>query len=185
MRIKLTSTLSLFAMLVALSGQAYAQRPPLANMQVTTNAFEDGGIIPIKYTSHGDNVQPNFTITGAPELTTNFAIIFHDIDAAFGGATGDVTHWLAWNITSTTIPEGSLPADSVQGNNIRGQANYMGSGAPYRDRFHHYVFEFYALSDNLELAEGSTREQLLEAMQGKVVGKAGYVGLYANATPEE
>jgi phosphatidylethanolamine-binding protein (PEBP) family uncharacterized protein len=53
-----------------------------------------------------------------------------------------------------------------------------------RDRFHHYVFEFYALSDNLELAEGSTREQLLEAMAGKVVAKAAYVGRYANATPE-
>jgi len=184
MRNKLTITLFLFAMLAALTGQIYAQGFQLPNMQVTTNAFEDGGIIPIKYTSHGDNIQPNFTITGAPEVTTNFAIIFHDIDVAFGGNTGDVTHWLAWNITSTIIPEGNLPAGSVQGNNIRGQANYMGPGAPMRDRFHHYVFEFYALSDNLELAEGSTREQLLEAMAGKVVAKAAYVGRYANATPE-
>jgi Raf kinase inhibitor-like YbhB/YbcL family protein len=184
MRFKLVSLVFSFLALVAFNGQTFAQGFQIPNMQVTTNAFEDGGIIPIKYTSHGENIQPNFTITGAPELTTNFAIIFHDIEVALGNTTGDVTHWLAWNITSTTIPEGSLPAGSVQGNNIRGQANYMGSGAPMRDRFHHYVFEFYALSDNLDLAEGSSREQLLEAMAGKVVAKAAYVGRYANATPE-
>ncbi|MDG2175658.1 MAG: YbhB/YbcL family Raf kinase inhibitor-like protein [Gammaproteobacteria bacterium] len=184
MRFKLVSLVFSLLSLVAFTGQTFAQGFQIPNMQVTTNAFEDGGIIPIKYTSHGENIQPNFTITGAPELTTNFAIIFHDIEVALGNTTGDVTHWLAWNIASTTIPEGSLPAGSVQGNNIRGQANYMGSGAPMRDRFHHYVFEFYALNDNLDLAEGSSREQLLEAMQGKVVAKAAYVGRYANATPE-
>jgi len=57
----------------------------------------------------------------------------------------------------------------------------MGSGAPLPDRFHHYVFEFYALSDTLDLPEGSSREELLTAMEGKVVAKASYIGKYANA----
>ena len=60
----------------------------------------------------------------------------------------------------------------------------MGSGAPLRDRFHHYVFEFYALSANLELAEGASRDDVMAAMQGKVTAKAAYVGKYANAQPE-
>ena len=164
-----------------MSAQVMAQGFQLPNMQVTSNAFEDGGIIPIKYTSHGDNIQPDFSITGAPEMTSSFAIIFHDISVAFGGGTGDVTHWLAWNIRAREIPEGSLPAGSVQGNNIRGQASYMGSGAPLKDRFHHYVFEFYALNDTLDLPEGSSRDELLSAMEGKVVAKASYIGKYANA----
>ena len=163
------------------SNQAAAQGFQLPNMQVTSNAFEDGGIIPIRFTSHGDNVQPDFTISGAPDETVSYAIIFHDIDVAFGGNTDSVTHWLAWNIPSPSIPEGSLPAGSVQGNNIRGQAAYMGSGAPLPDRYHHYVFEFYALSENLDLPEGASREQLMAALQGKVVAKAAYVGRYANA----
>lgn len=183
MRSKLTSLVIVFLSLMSFGiSQASAQGFQLPNMQVTSNAFEDGGIIPIKYTSHGDNVQPNFTITGAPELTTSFAIIFHDIEVAIGGGVGDVTHWLAWNIASTDIPEGSLPAGSVQGNNIRGQASYMGPGAPYPDRYHHYVFEFYALDDTLDLPEGASREQLIEAMDGHVVAKAAYVGRYANAS---
>ena len=162
--------------------QAFAQGFNLPNMQVTSNAFESGGIIPIRYTSHGDNIQPNFTITGAPETTVGFAIVFHDIEVAFGGSTGDVTHWLAWNIHSTEIPEGSLPAGSVQGANIRGQASYMGSGAPFPDRYHHYVFEFYALNEDLDLPEGASRDELMAAMEGKVVAKAAYVGRYANAS---
>lgn len=182
MRTKLTSFLfSILAVAAFGISQASAQGFQLPNMQVTTDAFEPGGIIPIRYTSHGDNIQPGFTITGAPETTASFAIIFHDIEVAIGGNTGDVTHWLAWNITARDIPEGSLPAGSVQGNNIRGQANYMGSGAPFPDRYHHYVFEFYALNDTLDLPEGASRDDLVAAMQGKVVGKAAYVGRYANA----
>jgi len=182
MRTKLYSlVLSFIALAVMGVTQASAQGFQLPNMQVTSNAFEDGGIIPIKYTSHGDNVQPNFSITGAPEVTASFAIIFYDIEVAIGGGIGDVTHWVAFNITSRDIPEGSLPAGSVSGNNIRQQPGYMGPGAPYADRFHHYVFEFYALNDTLDLPEGASRDDVVAAMEGKVVAKAAYVGRYANA----
>jgi len=173
-----------FAAMVLGAGQAAAQGFTLPNMQVRSNAFEDGGIVPLKYTSHGDNIQPNFTITGAPDNTVSYAIIMHDIEVAIGGNTDDVTHWVAFNIPSPNIAEGSLPAGSVNGNNIRGQAGYMGSGAPMRDRFHHYVFEFYALSANLDLPEGASRADVMAAMQGKVTAKAAYVGRYANATPQ-
>ncbi len=164
--------------------QAAAQGFVLPNMQVTSNAFADGAVIPIRFTSHGDNVQPDFTITGAPDTTVSYAIIMHDIEVALGGNTGDVTHWVAFNIPSANIAEGSLPEGSVNGNNIRNMPGYMGSGAPLRDRFHHYVFEFYALSANLELAEGASRDDVMAAMQGKVTAKAAYVGKYANAQPE-
>lgn len=165
------------------ANQVMAQGFQLPNMQVKSNAFEDGGIVPIKFTMHGDNVQPDFTITGAPETTVSYAVILHDIEVAIGGNTDDVTHWVAFNIPSPNIPEGSLPAGSVTGNNIRGQANFMGSGAPLKDRYHHYVFEFYALNANLDLAEGASRADVMAAMQGKVVAKAAYVGRYANAQP--
>lgn len=164
--------------------QVAAQGFQLPNMQVKTSAFESGGVIPIRYTFHGDNVQPDFTITGAPANTVSYAVIMHDIEVSFGGGTDDVTHWVAFNIPSPNIPEGRLPEGSVQGNNIRNQPGYMGSGAPMRDRFHHYVFEFYALSENLDLPEGATRAQVMEAMQGKVVAKAALVGRYANAQPQ-
>lgn len=177
------TSLALLALVFSVN-QAQAQGFQLPNMQVKSSAFDSGDVIPIKYTSHGDNVQPDFTITGAPEGTVSYAIIFHDIEVAIGGGTGDVTHWIAWNIPSPNIPEGSLPEGSVVGNNITGQATYMGSGAPFADRYHHYVFEFYALNANLDLPAGATRQELEAALQGKVIAKAAYVGRYANARPQ-
>src|SRR5215217_3431964 len=118
-------------------------------MKVTSKAFDDGAVIPIKYTSHGDNIHPDSTPTGAPDTTVAYAVILHDIDVAIGGNTDDVTHWVAFNIPSANIAEGGLPEGSVDGANIRG-TGYMGSGAPMKDRFHHYVFEFYALSAKLD-----------------------------------
>ncbi len=172
------------AMVFTLQAHAQGGGFNLPKMSGTSTAFEDGGVIPLKYTSHGENVQPAFTITGAPEGTVSYAVIMHDIEVAIGGP-GDVTHWVAFNIPSADIAEGSLPAGSVNGNNIRNMPGYMGSGAPYADRFHHYVFEWYALSANLDLPEGASRADVLAAMEGKVVAKAALVGKYANARPAQ
>lgn len=162
---------------------AEAQRGPGGGgplMMVTSTAFEDGGIVPEKYAFRGENVQPGFTFSNVPATAVSLAVIFHDIEVNLQGGTGDVLHWMAWNIpsASSTIPEGSVPAGTVQGNNIRQMPGYMGPGAPAGERYHHYVFEFYALNANLDLPATATRQELLAAMEGKVVGKVAYVGRY-------
>jgi Raf kinase inhibitor-like YbhB/YbcL family protein len=150
--------------------------PPLL---METDAFPDGGIVPQKYTGRG-GVQPAFKFSNAPAGTVSYAIIFHDLDVGLQNGTGDVLHWLAWNIPASAngIPEGKLPDGSVQGNNLTGQAVYMGPGAPAGPRYHHYVFELYALNANLDIPQTSSRDDLLKAMQGKVVAKAAYVGRF-------
>jgi Raf kinase inhibitor-like YbhB/YbcL family protein len=154
--------------------------PPLL---METDAFTDGGIVPAKYVSanNGQSVLPAFKISNAPAGTMSYAVIFHDLDVALMGGTGDVLHWMAWNIPASANgwPEGSLPAGSVQGKNLRGQNKYMGPGAPAGPRYHHYVFELYALNSNLDLsADTATRDDLIKAMQGKTVAKAAYVGRF-------
>ena len=150
--------------------------PPLL---METDAFPDGGIVPQKFAGRG-GVQPGFKFSNAPAGTVAYAIIFHDIDVALQGGTGDVLHWMAWNIPASANgwPEGMLPAGSVQGNNLRGQAAYMGPGAPAGPRYHHYVFELYALNANLDIPQTSSRDDLIKAMQGKTVAKAAYVGRF-------
>jgi phosphatidylethanolamine-binding protein (PEBP) family uncharacterized protein len=80
------------------------------------------------------------------------------IDVAAGGNPDDNLHWLAWNIPVTLpvtqIEEGKLPEGSVNG---RGGRAYVGMGAPNGPRYHHYVFEFYALSAKLDIAATSGR----------------------------
>jgi Raf kinase inhibitor-like YbhB/YbcL family protein len=150
--------------------------PPLL---MTTDAFPDGGIVPQKYAGRG-GVQPGFKFSGAPEGTVSYAIIFHDIDVALKGSTGDVLHWIVWNIPASAggIPEGSVPAGAVVGRGITGQNQYFGPGAPAGPRYHHYVFELYALNANLDLPATAGREELLKAMEGKIVAKSAYVGRF-------
>jgi hypothetical protein len=172
------------------TGSAFAQQggggggpPPgfkLAQLVVESTAFEDGGIVPDKYSGRGGNTQPGFKFSNAPEGTVSYAIIFHDLDVGLNNGTGDVLHWIVWNIPAAAggIPEGSLPAGAVQGKNIAGQNAYFGPGAPPGPRFHHYTFEIYALNANLTLANTAGRDELLAAMAGKVVAKAAYVGRF-------
>lgn len=157
----------------------------LVPLLVESKAFEDGAVVPLKYSFYGSNTQPDFKLSNVPDSAQTFAIIFHDLDVAMGGNTDDVLHWVAWNIPATKpvtqIEEGKLPEGSVNGRGARGNA-YMGMGAPNGPRYHHYVFEFYALNSKLDLPESAGRPELLEAMKGKVVGKAAYVGRFRNDT---
>jgi Raf kinase inhibitor-like YbhB/YbcL family protein len=197
MRLKLLCSVVALMTAVTVGGQLSAQEPPagggrpggggrgggrgfnLPPLLMTTDAFPDGGIVPQKFAGRG-GVQPGFKFAGAPEGTMSYAIIFHDIDVAIGGNTGDVLHWIAWNIPAAAggIPEGSLPAGSVQGNNLTGQPVYMGPGAPAGPRYHHYVFELYALNANLDLPPTASRDDLLKAMAGKITAKSAYVGRF-------
>jgi Raf kinase inhibitor-like YbhB/YbcL family protein len=161
-------------------GQASAQGFSLPPLLVESNAFEDGGIVPPRFVASGDNIQPDFTISNAPDTTVAYAIIFHDLDVSLNGSTDDVLHWLVWDIPVSAggIPEGSLPAGSVTGTNLMQQTAYFGPGAPAGPRYHHYVFEFYALSEEMGLTSTAGREELMAAMEGKIVAKAAYVGRY-------
>ena len=180
----LLSTALLFGAVVQAQQPAPAARPPgLVPLLIESNAFPDGGVVPDKYSFRGGNVQPDFKITNVPPNTQSFAIIFHDIDVSLPNG-DDVLHWVVWNIpgTTTQIAEGKLPEGSVGGKGIRDN-NYMGPGAPPGPRYHHYVFEFYALSAKLDLPPTASRSELLEAMKGKTLGKAAYVGRFRGTAP--
>jgi len=149
---------------------------------VESKAFADGGIVPPKYSMAGGNTQPDFTLSNVPANAQSIAIIMHDLDVAFGPNAEDVLHWVVWNIPATApvtrIEEGKLPTGSVVGKGMRDNA-YMGMGAPAGPRYHHYVFEFYALNTRLDLPATASRAELLEAIKGgKVVAKAAYVGRF-------
>ena len=194
---RLVSSMAMMAVVAALSAGAAAQDPPqggqgrgggggrgggrgfsLPPLLMETDAFPDGGIVPQKFTGRG-GVQPGFKFTGAPAGTVSYAIIFHDIDVALNSGTDDVLHWIVWNIPASAngIPEGKVPEGSVQGRGIVGNS-YFGPGAPAGPRYHHYVFELYALSANLDLPASSGRDALLTAMAGKIVAKSAYVGRF-------
>lgn len=161
---------------------------------VTSSAWPDGGEVPMKHAFRGENKSPAFefhwfngaTATEQPATVQSFAVIFHDIENATNRGPADTLHWAAWNIPGTAkgLPEGLGPGDLPDGTrngpgigNRGGTGSYFGPGAGVGP-FHHYVFEFYALDAKLDLPATATREQLLMAMEGHVVGKAAYVGRF-------
>jgi phosphatidylethanolamine-binding protein (PEBP) family uncharacterized protein len=59
---------------------------------------------------------------------------------------------------------------------------YRGPGAPATGPQHHYTFEIYALDTKLDVVATAdafeTRNNVMKAIQGHVLGKAVYVGLF-------
>ena len=155
--------------------------PPLI---MTTTGWEDGGVIPDKYTQKAGPmaVSPELKWSQIPMGTQSFVLLMHDPEPVLNkGSKMDITHWLIWNIPGTStglsegVAQGELPDGSRQVS-LRSNA-YMGPGAP-PGPYHHYTFELYALDTKLDVAQGtpqdaaSTRNAVVNAMDGHVLGKA-------------
>src|ERR1051325_11071288 len=157
------------------------QTPPLL---MTTTAFEDGGVIPDKYTQAAGPTAPSPALSWSqvPMGTQSFVIIMHDPEPVLNkGSKMDITHWVAWNIPGTStglaenVPMGELP-DGTHQVSLRTNG-YMGPGAP-PGPYHHYTFELYALDTKIDVPPGTpqeaaaTRTAIMNAMDGHVLGKA-------------
>lgn len=172
-------------------GAAPAPRPVFS---VSSPAWPDGGEVPLHNAFRGDNKSPAFefqwTLAGNPTMPPDtlktYAVIFHDLENSTNKTAVDTLHWTAFNIpgTATGLPEGLGPGDLPDGTRDgpgiaagRGTPSYFGPGAG-PGPFHHYLFEFYALDTKLDLPANTTRDELLKAMDGHVIGKAAYYGRF-------
>lgn len=160
---------------------ATAPAPAKPGLTLTTPAFEDGGIIPNRYTqaaAPADAVSPKLVWDHVPDGTVSFALILHDPDTTLMHTTDQVLHWLIFNIPGTTreLPEGvpavaMLPDGSVQALNRAKKVGYMGMGAGAAGPYHHYTFELFALDTKLTLGPDATQKDVEAAMEGHILGK--------------
>lgn len=162
-------------------------------MTLTSNAFSDGGQIPVKFSQAGDELSPSLSWAGAPDSTVSFVLIAHDANAVVGNGMDDMLQWMVWNIpgASRTLAEGvaqgpQLPDGSRQ-ISVTGP-NYRGPAAPSSGPPHHYLFELYALDTMLDVpavgaAPAATRAAIVAAMTGHIRAKAVIVGLFRRAAP--
>ena len=151
-----------------------AKGASIPDLELTSTAFDDGDPIPQKYTCDGDNVSPPLSWRFVPEEAASLALIVHDPDAP----SGDVTHWLAWNIDpgDGEIAEG-VPAPA-EGTNARGAAGYMGPCPPEGHGPHRYFFRLHAIEGDLDPEPGAAREQLEAELEGRVLAEAQLMGTY-------
>ncbi len=164
-----------------------APTPAVPAMTLTVAAFPDGGEIPVRFTQAGEGISPAMTWANVPAGTQSLFLNMHDMDGARNRTTEDNAHWIVWNIpsTATGLPEG-VPAGSPRPDGSQqmsgGGPGYRGPGAGAAGPRHHYMFELYALDTKLDVRPGAdvyeTRANIIKAIQGHVLGKAVYGGLF-------
>jgi len=174
-------------------GQRGAAAPAGPPMTMTVAGFPDGGQIPVKFSQAapgvavGEGLSPAITWANVPAGTQSLVLNMHDMEVARNRTTDDQAHWIVWNIpaTATGLPEGvskgaQLPDGSYQFS-ATGQM-YRGPGAPANGPPHHYMFEVFALDTKLDVQPAAdafeSRANVMKAMQGHILGKAVYGGLF-------
>jgi Raf kinase inhibitor-like YbhB/YbcL family protein len=147
------------------------------SMKLTSPAFDDGQLIPVRYTCDGDNVSPELHWIDVPEGTAELALTCQDPDAP----RGTFTHWVVWHLDpqSKGLPTGEVPAGASQGLNDFGHVGYDGPCPPPGHGTHHYHFVLHATATAIALPEGATIAELHLALRDAVLTRAELVGTYA------
>lgn len=151
----------------------------MMEIKILSEAFEEGGMIPIKYTCDDVDVSPPLEWDSVPEGTMSLALISEDPDAP----AGTWTHWVIFNLPANIreLPEDvpkqrMLKNGAKQGLNDFGRIGYGGPCPP--GGTHRYYFGLYALNAKIDLEAGATKEQLLKAMEGHVLAEGQLMGRY-------
>jgi Raf kinase inhibitor-like YbhB/YbcL family protein len=173
--------------------------PEAAAFALHLEAFEDGGVIPDRYTCRGSNESPAVSWTGVPPGAQALVLVVYDADAgAELGAGNDLgfLHWMVYDLapTSAGLPLGaSGQAESLAGgretaNDFSGAAGQpfpggalirgVGYDGPCPPARHTYVFRLLALDERLGFPGGTPYQSVLSAFEGRTVAIADWTGIY-------
>ena len=145
-------------------------------MTLTSSAFEDGGVIPERYSCEGENVPPPLQWTGTPAEAKEVALVIEDPDA-----TGAIfVHWIVVGIDPAvgSITPGAPPAGTVEFEGSSGMASYIGPCPPDDGGRHRYHFEVYALRDRPRLVESSRPIEKVQAIRKAAMAGGQLVGTF-------
>ncbi|RUM58225.1 MAG: YbhB/YbcL family Raf kinase inhibitor-like protein [Persephonella sp.] len=151
---------------------------------VDTDAFQNGGFIPKRYTCEGKNISPSVSWYRFPKSAKSFVLIMDDPDAPMG----TFTHWIVYDIPANvnSLKEGfsrssNLPNGIKQGINDFGKVGYDGP-CPPKYQTHRYFIKIKALNiRSLNLPPKVDRETLDKALtryKNNIVGEGYIYGLF-------
>ncbi len=146
---------------------------------IKSSVFKEGGMIPQKYTSDGEGINPFLEFKNIPHEARSLALIMDDPD----GTRGLFTHWLLWNIDPSTryIMDDTVPQGAVQGTNSANTQRYFAPAPPHGAPAHRYQFTVFVLDVVLNLSPDTKRETLEEAFRGHILAQATLTGMYGRA----
>jgi Raf kinase inhibitor-like YbhB/YbcL family protein len=160
----------------------------LTTLIVTSPTLKHGERVPRDHTPDGRNESPALEWSNVPTGTREFAVLCEDPGV---GNPPPFVHWIVYKIPGTAnglpaaMPIDGSPlsgdlAGTVQGLSGFRRAIYRGP-APPAGKVHEYHFVVYALDIELSTPSNQpplTRAQLLELIDGHVIGKGELVATY-------
>ena len=152
-------------------------------MILTSQDFQNQGMIPKKHTCDGKDISPALAWADVPSEAKSLVLIVDDPDAPDPAAPQRTwVHWVLYNIplTSNSLAQGinnkALPKGTLEGLNDWGRTGYGGPCPPIGR--HRYFYKLYALDIVLPDLKKPTKAKLEAAMKGHVISKTELIGLY-------
>jgi Raf kinase inhibitor-like YbhB/YbcL family protein len=153
--------------------------PSKSTITVTSDAFNNGEAIPVKYTCDGINVSPQIAWTPGPEGTEFYVLLLDDFDAP----SKVFSHWILYNIPKGVTDlhdgistNGILDTGAIQGRNDMTKLGYYGP-CPGDGKLHNYVFTIFAVDTYFQMPAG-WRQDVIDAMKGHVLAQGQLTGTY-------
>lgn len=189
MRITLKVLGILFGAMMGI-GFVQAQTPAFT---LSIDGFNDGDDVPVRYSQAAEGALPGGGASPAmhwdnvPAGTQSFVVNMMDLDYAPNRGTRTQVHWVVWNIPASEMglegsqPQGDMLPNGASQISATGRV-YRGPGAGASGPKHHYIFEVYALDTTVAVVASddpiATRDAVLAAMEGHVLGKSVYTGMF-------
>ena len=152
----------------------------VTTLEVQSSGFGHARSMSDKYTCDDVDISPPLEWKNAPAGTKAFAIICETPDAP----TGNWVQWLIYDIPAdiTSLPQavpktGQLENGAKQGKNDFDQVGYFGPCLPAGE--HRFFFRVYALDGLTNLKEGVKKEELVQAMKGRILAEGALMGVYS------
>jgi Raf kinase inhibitor-like YbhB/YbcL family protein len=143
-------------------------------MQLKSKAFEDGGMIPVKFTCEGPNVSPPLEFIDVPAEAKSLVLMIEDPDAE----AKPWVHWMVFNIPpdAKAFEENSIAPGAEQGLCNGNTLGYEGPCPPENE--HTYVFKLYAVDKMLDTDPTPDRKKVLQQIHGHTIDEVVLEGRY-------
>ncbi len=147
---------------------------------VTSPAFADGEVLPVRFTADGDGVSPPLAWRGVPAEAASVVIVAEDPDAP---APAPLVHLIVHGLPGSdgALAEGvasSDPPTVATGSNSFLKNSWLPCDPPPGHGDHRYVFQVYALAATPDLGVHPRRSTVADALAEHAVAKGVLIGLY-------
>jgi len=152
----------------------------IMSLTLTSPAFDEGEMLPVKHTCEGDGISPELRISGVPDGTESLVLVMDDPDipqvVKDNMEIEKFDHWVLYNIPVDTEVIEEAESAGTEGRTSRGGGKYVGACPP--DKEHRYIFRLYALSGVLSFVKAPTLDEVESAAKGMSIETATLIGVY-------